>query len=207
MRNSKGQFVKGNIPSHAAHASFICKGCKKDTPCHPYELKWREYCIVECRKKYNTIIVKCAQCSKEKQIFANALKKNKNFFCNHKCYSAFKVGKAHPAILGDKHPMKKPENRAKVTGIRHGRWTGELPGNTAVHRWVTYHFGKANKCINNPSHKGPYDWSNISYQYLRDIEDWEQLCRRCHYKKDKEYREKTNTDTTRFVFDNKGKRI
>ena len=206
MRNIKGQFMLGNIPSHKGNAAFLCLGCRQIKPRHPYET-WRNYCSYDCKKKAYAVKVNCAQCGREKQVRPSEIKNNKNVFCNRKCYSAFKVGKSNIAILGNKHPMKKAENKAKVTGKRHGRWTGSDSKLRTVHKWVAYHFGKANHCNNNPTHKSPYDWSNISYQYLRIITDWEQLCRRCHYKKDKIYRDELNKNTTEIVFDKQGKRL
>ena len=207
MRSTKGQFLVGNVPAHAGNATFTCLGCKKVKPCHPYELEWRHYCSYECKKKAYAVVVACAQCGKEKTVRPSEIKKNNNVFCNHKCYSAFKVGKPNESIIGNKHPMKKPENKLKISGKRHGKWTGNLPGKEAVHHWLSYNFGKANHCSSNPLHKSPFDWSNISYQYLREITDWEQLCRRCHSKKDQLAREGLKKNTTEIVFNKKGARL
>lgn len=50
-----------------------------------------------------------------------------------------------------------------------------------VHRWVRKELGKAKECSIDSSHESNrYDWSNISRDYLWDLSDWRQLCRRCH---------------------------
>ena len=51
----------------------------------------------------------------------------------------------------------------------------------AVHIWVKYHHGKANRCDNCETGENRlFQWSNISGKYLRDREDWQQLCVPCH---------------------------
>ena len=50
-----------------------------------------------------------------------------------------------------------------------------------VHKWVYYHFGKANKCENCGCKNSPkYEWSNKSGMYKKERNDWEQLCSSCH---------------------------
>lgn len=68
-------------------------------------------------------------------------------------------------------------------GELHHRWKGEGADlYQKVHRWIRNNFGKANKCENDARHtdSSVYEWANISGDYLYDIRDWVQLCRRCH---------------------------
>lgn len=49
------------------------------------------------------------------------------------------------------------------------------------HRWVKKQLGNATYCSVDKSHISTrYDWSNISKEYLSDLDDWQQLCRACH---------------------------
>jgi len=205
MRNSAGQFLPGNIPAHKTNITFICAGCKQETKRYPYQT-WRVFCSVKCRLENNAKFVKCNNCGKEKKVFENELKK-KTHFCDYKCYWEYKKGKSNTAILGDKHPMKNPYHKVKITLARMKKlsWSGN---ERAIHQYIQFHYGKADRC-ENPKCDGSsknYDWSNISYGYLRDRFDWEQLCRKCHMAKDREYREKIAKNTTS-VFDKKGHRI
>lgn len=52
----------------------------------------------------------------------------------------------------------------------------------SVHQWIKRLKGKASHCENCGAKDGGlfYDWSNISGEYKRRIEDWQQLCRLCH---------------------------
>ena len=56
----------------------------------------------------------------------------------------------------------------------------EGAGYSALHKWLYTQLGKAKSCSFNPSHKGKFEWANISYSYLRDINDWTSLCLNCH---------------------------
>lgn len=51
-----------------------------------------------------------------------------------------------------------------------------------IHIWVKSTYGKPSHCTNKncPGGAKRYEWSNISGEYLRDIEDWQQLCAKCH---------------------------
>lgn len=62
-------------------------------------------------------------------------------------------------------------------------WKGNDVGYTALHAWIKRRFKKSelcNKCRGNI----PMDLANISGKYLRDVNDWEWLCRRCHMMSD-----------------------
>lgn len=51
---------------------------------------------------------------------------------------------------------------------------------SAVHKWITYHYGAPAFCENCDIPAKRYHWANLSGEYLRDISDWARLCVRCH---------------------------
>ena len=97
--------------------------------------------------------------------------------------TAFKKGQK-PWNTGIKGIHLSPKTEFKK-GILPHNWKGDNVGYDALHDWVKRRLGKANICSNNFEHKGPYEWSNISYEYKRILSDWKSLCRSCHHKKDK----------------------
>lgn len=109
-------------------------------------------------------------------------------------------GKGNQAWLGRKHTI---ESRLKISqakigkklspftkehrknmvksklGVSNPQWRGENVGYTGVHHWVQRHLPKPELCqICNKV--PPYDLANISNRYLRDINDYQWLCRKCH---------------------------
>lgn len=71
------------------------------------------------------------------------------------------------AKLGDKNPM----------------WKGDNVSYTGLHLWVSSRLPKSEFCeICNK--KPPYDLANISGNYLRNLTDWQWLCRSCHMRSD-----------------------
>lgn len=56
----------------------------------------------------------------------------------------------------------------------------------SLHKWVAYRKGKASSCENCGLNeiKRRYEWSNISGEYKRDLNDYESLCVPCHREKD-----------------------
>lgn len=66
-----------------------------------------------------------------------------------------------------------------VTGDKHYAWKGDQAGYKALHEWVVKNLGKAFWCTWCFSMVN-IEWANLSHQYKRDINDWIQLCVKCH---------------------------
>lgn len=50
-----------------------------------------------------------------------------------------------------------------------------------IHKWVYKQGGRATRCeLCATTHAPTYHWSNKSGKYLQDMEDWWQLCAKCH---------------------------
>jgi len=47
------------------------------------------------------------------------------------------------------------------------------------HRWIRQHYGKASECQSCGS-EYMVEWSNVDHKYSRDINDYQQLCKKCH---------------------------
>jgi len=77
------------------------------------------------------------------------------------------------------------------SNLRHGKgklspsWKGDKAGYFALHEWVRSNYKTADHCEYDPSHQGRFEWANISGSYLRDINDWVQLCAKCHRQYDR----------------------
>jgi len=69
------------------------------------------------------------------------------------------------------------------TGSNNGNWKGDNVGRCALHEWATKYKPKPKLC-QECNERTPYDMSNVTGRYLRELSDWEWLCRRCHMKKD-----------------------
>lgn len=65
------------------------------------------------------------------------------------------------------------------------RWKGDKAGYVAKHIWIAKHYGRANHCERDHTHKAKrYEWANVSGKYRRDREDYIQLCPSCHRRMD-----------------------
>ena len=91
-----------------------------------------------------------------------------------------------------KHHTKEEKERivesikGKNKGEKNGMWKGDNVGYASLHEWVRNNKPKPNLC-EKCNKNGPYEVSNISGEYKRDINDFEWLCRSCHKTKhDKE---------------------
>jgi len=61
-------------------------------------------------------------------------------------------------------------------------WKGNEVGYRALHIWVEQRLGKATHCdLDNSHFSSRYHWASVSREYRRDINDWIQLCPKCHF--------------------------
>lgn len=81
-------------------------------------------------------------------------------------------------------------NRKRLLG-KYGsesiRWGGMKANYCTKHSWIRKHYGKATRCSNKYCpYKNPkrYEWANVSGKYLREVEDYIQLCPSCHRRMD-----------------------
>lgn len=82
--------------------------------------------------------------------------------------------------LKGRHISKETEFKK---GLIPWNWKGDMVGNKALHKWIKKKKGIPSICENCGSTENVV-WSNISYEYKRDLLDWEALCQKCHMKKD-----------------------
>lgn len=75
--------------------------------------------------------------------------------------------------------FKKGENK----GESNIKWKGDKVGYFGLHTWVQRSLGKATKCSECGS-TGNVQWANKSWEYKRDLEDWLELCFKCHRRYD-----------------------
>jgi len=119
----------------------------------------------ECIKLYaslKTIPRICEECGKDFMAVANEVKRRGGGAktCSRECYYKYQ-----PNML-----EKKNEGMKMTYG--------------SVHRWVKRIAGKPSLCEHCGATEGTFDWSNKTGQYLRNMDDWQRLCRKCHIKYD-----------------------
>lgn len=105
-------------------------------------------------------------------------------FCNKEFNSANSEIKRGGGIFCSKICSAKGMN-----GENAPHWLGEKVGYMGYHLWVKNTYGKANKCEMCGIKNSKYNWASINHNYTRDINDWKQLCVKCHAKFDGKTRE------------------
>lgn len=63
---------------------------------------------------------------------------------------------------------------------RNGQWKGDNVGYDGLHCWVRRRLPQPDRCEKCGEKKEKLDLANISQKYLRRLDDWEWLCRKCH---------------------------
>lgn len=84
-------------------------------------------------------------------------------------------------------PHLSEQAKKKLSEIHKGEnnpmWKGNKVKYKGIHNWISNNKPKPDLCeICNLV--PPYDAANISGKYLRDLKDWQYICRSCHMKTD-----------------------
>jgi hypothetical protein len=169
FRDKLGRFKKGGkfdlkfrkrlSEGHQGYVYKIKYNMGKDN--YMYGKHHTEETKMKISLKLNKKIKKiCIICNKD--FFISPCRKNAKF-CSVKCHS-------HYLSL-----TRKDKNNPA--------WKGDKVGLTALHNWVRRRLLKPKLC-QECGKKPPYDLANKSGKYLRDLSDWEYLCRSCHMIKD-----------------------
>jgi len=89
--------------------------------------------------------------------------------------------------------FKKGEN----IGEDNHKWKGDSVSYRNLHRWIERNLGKASKCeyCGKEGVGREIHWANKNHLYKRNLEDWTQLCVKCHAKHDKLLRSKNGVNS------------
>lgn len=76
--------------------------------------------------------------------------------------------------------------KGKCVGEQHHNWKGDEAGYLALHVWVNRHRPRTGKC-STCNFTGYTEYANISGVYLRDLDDFAEMCVACHRELDEGY--------------------
>lgn len=101
-------------------------------------------------------------------------------YCSNTCKYTYRVRPSGlKYTIVKENPTSFKPGHISFSGEDHPNWLGELVGYKELHRWVRtikQLSGVCSKC----GSQGYTEWSNISFEYKRVPEDWQELCRKCH---------------------------
>lgn len=108
-------------------------------------------------------------------------------FCSAKCRAAVVPMPEYTPFFEGHTPWNKgikwPELSKARMGSDNPAWKGNAATYSSIHQWVNSKLEKPKMCSCCRKSKRLF-LSNISYEYRRDLTDWEYLCQSCHIKKD-----------------------
>lgn len=81
----------------------------------------------------------------------------------------------------------KGRNNSQISnsGELHPNWKGDNVSYFVLHKWVRKNKVKTGICLHCSFNKRTY-WANKSHLYERNLNDWIELCSKCHHKYDSE---------------------
>lgn len=154
------------------------------------------------------VIKPCKQCGQEFSALKSEIKDGRRF-CSRVCKIAWTKGKHFsPSTeikrgqhLGREYEFKPGHISAhvkkghatntgrtwfthdRVVGDKNAKWKGDAVGLVALHDWIKKQRGKATTCEWCGSTRF-VQWANKSHEYRREVDDWLELCRKCHHQYD-----------------------
>lgn len=160
------------------NCEFCSKEFYKDKDLSIQSWTTRRFCSRECndagrRTAPKTDIIKfCLFCGKKykKRYEMTWLKWSKSKFCSKEC--------------ADKGKIRRAPSTAFKKGMIPHNFKEKGYGYQAVHKWIMRHYQKINKCAE-CGIEAKTQWANISGAYLRNREDFRELCYSCHSKEDR----------------------
>ena len=192
--NRKRKFCGKECYGKSIRTSVLikCKVCEKEFMVEQNKLKkGRKFCSRECMGVFERGKPSGMTGKKQSKYYHKVMdgrepwnkgtkgimKKNNGSF--KKCHKAWNKG----------IPFSK-EVRAKMSANKrddkNANWKGDNAKYGTIHDWVRTRKGKAREHICEIcNERQAMDWSNKDHKYKRDLEDWQAVCRKCHYKYDK----------------------
>jgi len=141
------------------------------------------------KRERDTTLFKTCCCGKQFKTSAGRIASGRGKFCSSDCKYKNMVRR-----LGYKRVDKginpswfKPGHVSVATfpeGYRPANFKEEGFCYSTLHHWVKRHKGKAIKCERCGGSKN-VQWANKSWEYKRDVDDWIELCCRCHSRYDR----------------------
>lgn len=90
------------------------------------------------------------------------------------------LGRCRHCCNSDRRYDYRPRPGTGVKNESNPNWKGNEVSYKVLHAWVARKLGKAAKCEYCSTTDGRIEWANKSHEYLRDLSDWLQLCKKCH---------------------------
>ncbi len=149
---------------------IICEVCgrKRKKKFSQYERMKHHYCSVKCSQIGRKGFKHSKRTIKQMSIFR---KNNPNVLKHMKKMNLLNKGNSYWKLAT--HPK----------GENHYAWKGDRVKKGALHTWLRKEKVKPNVC-ERCKKVPPYEIANISGKYLRDVNDYAYLCRRCHLESD-----------------------
>lgn len=132
-------------------------------------------------------------CGNEFNIAQWQIKQSRGKYCSKPCLYQYRVrpkGLKYNLKVENPTWIKSRQHKSSETQFKKDdipyNFKGDQVGYDALHDWVRRHRGKAQRCEFCESERN-VQWANKSWKYKRDLDDWLELCYKCHREYDMMY--------------------
>lgn len=80
-----------------------------------------------------------------------------------------------------KNRERQSQSHKHMQDEKHNCWKGDGVGYHQLHKWMRKILGTPSLCTHCQSTTAKrFEWVNVSGEYLRVVDDWVRLCKKCH---------------------------
>lgn len=182
---------------------LICVICGNKFKRYPFVIKTGrgKCCSVKCAHKYLKIIIKGGHPNSLKNLKRITSERAKELgfgkWMKGKILSESTRKKISESLKGgNRASWKKGQHISEKTEFKKVGvvFEGTQSEYKKLHLWVYKNLGKptlCNNCIKNTIiNTTNIQWANKSHEYKKELDDWIQLCPKCHFKYDKKFENK-----------------
>lgn len=126
-------------------------------------------------------------CGVDFETFASRISHGRGRYCSRPCMYRYRVrpkGLKYQ-LVKDNPTSFRPGNEPWDKGLHRPDKYVENPTYSSIHHWVRK-WAIDPGCCEQCDSTVDLHWSNKSGDYLRDLNDWQRLCRTCHIRYDRE---------------------
>lgn len=125
-------------------------------------------------------------CGVDFETYPSRVKQGRGRYCSRGCMYHYRVrpkGLKY-SVVKDNPTSFRPGDEPWDKGLHRPDMYAQNPAYSSIHKWVRQ-WAVDPGCCEQCESTEDLQWSNKSGDYLRDLSDWQRLCRRCHFRYDR----------------------
>lgn len=87
-------------------------------------------------------------------------------------------------MIANMRSAQRRRTTGRIRGVARSDWKGDEATYITIHNWVRKHKAYTGVC-SLCGQEARTEWANVDHKYRRDLDDYFEVCRPCHYRYDR----------------------